>query len=65
MKTKFMTVDDILNNETICPLPLEIIPNYLGINLCSVEGITWTKQEDGQLVNLIIHFNPSSNNEDT
>lgn len=41
-----------------CPLPLSVIPNYMGINLCSVEALTWTKQDDGQLVSLTIHFIP-------
>lgn len=41
------------------PLPLEVIPNKLGINLCNVDAIAWTAQDDGQLVNLTIHFLPS------
>jgi hypothetical protein len=41
------------------PLPLEVIPNNMGINLCSVEGMSWTKQDDGQLVSLTIHFVPA------
>jgi len=44
------------------PLPLEIIPNNMGINLVSVEALTWTRQDDGQLVSLTVHFIP--NNED-
>ena len=42
-----------------CPLPLEVIPNKMGINLCSVKSVEWTKQDDGQLVSLSILFNPS------
>ena len=30
----------------------------MGINLCSVESIEWTKQADGQLINLKINFLP-------
>lgn len=41
------------------PLPLEIIPNNMGINLASVEALTWTRQGDGQLVDLTIHFIPA------
>jgi hypothetical protein len=41
------------------PLGLEVIPNNMGINLCSVEGMSWTKQDDGQLVSLTIHFVPA------
>ena len=41
-----------------CPLPLSVIPNHMGINLCSVESVEWTKQDDGQLVSLTINFAP-------
>ena len=58
MKTQFKKVKDIIDNDEECPLPLSVIPNYMGINLCSVEAISWTKQDDGQLTNLTIHFNP-------
>jgi len=40
------------------PLPLDVIPNYMGINLCAVEGMTWSRWPDGQLVQLTIHFAP-------
>lgn len=40
-------------------LPLEIIPNQLGINLCSVKGIEYEKQDDGQLLYIKIDFIPS------
>ena len=43
------------------PLPLEVIPNNMGINLCSVESISWHKQNDGQLTILTIEFIPSEN----
>lgn len=59
MKTTTVTIDDIINNNVSSPLPLEVIPNYMGINLCSVDSITYTKQDDGQLVNLTINFIPS------
>lgn len=38
------------------------IPNQLGINLCSVEGIEYDEQEDGQLKSLKIIFNPDNSN---
>ena len=41
------------------PLPLSVLPNHMGINLSSVEGMTWTKLGDGQLVNLTVHFVPA------
>ncbi len=59
MKTTTVTIDDIINNNVSSPLPLSVIPNYMGINLCSVDSITYTKQDDGQLVNLTINFIPS------
>jgi len=42
------------------PLPLEVIPNNMGINLCSVDSVTWKRQEDGQLVSLEIQFIPET-----
>lgn len=61
METTFKKVSDLINNKEYCPLPLETIPNYMGINLSSVDAISWQKQNDGQLVNLTIHFLPSEN----
>ncbi len=45
-------------NDVYCPLPLSVIPNHMGINLCSVGSVAWTTQDDGQLVSLTINFNP-------
>ena len=45
-------------NEVDCPLPLDVIPNYMGINLCAVDSISWEKLSDGQIVNLTIKFDP-------
>ena len=59
MKTEFKTIEELIKDE-ISPLNISVIPNYMGINLCSVEGISWTKQDDGQLVNLTIHFLPNN-----
>lgn len=59
MKTITKSVTEIIETVTDCPLDLSIIPNTMGINLCSVEAITWTKQEDDQLVSLTIHFIPA------
>lgn len=56
------TIEDIIELKLYCPLDLSVIPNHMGINLCSVESIEWEKQEDGQLINLKINFIP--NNED-
>ena len=59
MKTVFKTTKKLIKDEG--PLPLSVIPNYMGINLVSVEGLGWTKQDDGQLVSLTIHFIPANN----
>ena len=57
MKTEMKTIQEIIDGAE-SPLPIEVIPNHMGINLVSVEAISWTRQEDGQLVNLTIHFTP-------
>lgn len=59
MKIKTITrkVADLINSDE-APLPLSVIPNHMGINLCSVDSMSWTKQEDGQLISLTINFIP-------
>lgn len=59
MVHRYAKLEDILEKRIESPLPLSVIPNHMGINLCSVDGISWTKQTDGQLVNLTIHFLPA------
>lgn len=59
MRTTTVTVEEVLKDETKCPINLSVIPNYMGINLCSVESITYTRQRDGQLVNLTFNFVPA------
>lgn len=59
METILKKVSDIIENDEYCPFPLTVIPNNMGINLCSVEAVSWQKQEDGQLVNISIYFNPA------
>lgn len=58
MQTFFKKTKDLIEDESECPIPLEVIPNKMGINLCSVDAISWQKQSDGQLVNLTIYFIP-------
>ena len=66
MKSYYKTIDDIIKEDKAsggkdaCPLNISVIPNYMGINLCSVDAISWQKQEDGQLTNLTIHFIPGT-----
>lgn len=62
METIFKKVSELIENNEYCPLPLEVIPNNMGINLCSVDAISWQKQSDGQLANLTIHFLPEKEN---
>jgi hypothetical protein len=58
MKTTTKTIQELIEAEEPPPLPLSAIPNGIGINLCAVEAMTWTVQDDGQLVSLTIHFAP-------
>lgn len=58
MKTIRKSIQELLDSND-SPLPLKTIPEYMGINLCSVEGISWTKQDDGQLLELKIAFKPA------
>ena len=55
-----MSVSEIIDNEKECPFPLEVIPNKMGINLCSVESVEWKRQPDGQLIDLTIKFIPNN-----
>jgi len=57
MKVEMQRVAELIENGE-APLPLEAIPNLMGINLTNVIGMSWTCQDDGQLVNLTIHFLP-------
>jgi len=60
MKQITKTVRELIDNKEYCPIPLSVIPNYMGINLCSVDSISWKKQDDGQLINLSIYFIPNN-----
>lgn len=60
METYFRKVKDLIEDKEKCPFPLEVIPNNMGINICSVDAISWQKQSDGQLTHLTIHFIPES-----
>lgn len=58
-ETTTRTVEDLLASNEKPPLPLSVIPNHMGINLCSVDSLSWTRREDGQLVSLTVHFIPA------
>lgn len=53
-------ISDIIDGKAESPFPVEVIPNQMGINLCSVDSVSWTKQQDGQIVSLTIHFVPTA-----
>ncbi len=54
------TMDEIIKEKIKCRFDIGLIPNNMGINLCAVNNITWSEQEDGQLVNLTINFLPEN-----
>lgn len=58
MKTTFKTVSELIEKKEYCPFPLGVIPNNMGINLVSVDAVSWQKEDDGQLVSLTIYFIP-------
>jgi hypothetical protein len=62
MKTTLAPIQDIIDGKVECPLAVSVIPNHMGINLCSVEALSWKRQDDGQLVDLTIHFIPAESN---
>jgi len=64
MKTELRTMDEIIERRLEVPLDVAVIPNHMGINLCSVEAMSWTRRDDGQLVSLTIHFIPSDESGD-
>ena len=53
------TIKEIIDGAE-CPLPLKVIPNQMGINLCSVDSVEWNRQEDNQLIDLKINFIPNN-----
>ena len=61
METKKVTIEDVVNNNAYCPIPVDVFPNYMGINLVSVDSVEYTKQDDGQLVSMIVNFIPNNN----
>lgn len=56
MTKEFKTIDQLIEENYNF---ISAIPNYLGINLGSVEGIEFTRQDDGQLISLNIIFKPT------
>ncbi|BDD04425.1 hypothetical protein [Aureibacter tunicatorum] len=63
MKHLKTTVQEVIDGKMKSPLPVEVIPNQMGINLCAVDSIEWIKQDDEQLVSLTINFIPDNEEE--
>jgi hypothetical protein len=59
--TEKVTIEDVVKNNEYCPIDIDVFPNYMGINLVSVDSVEWVKQEDGQLVTLTVNFIPLQN----
>jgi hypothetical protein len=59
MNTEIVKLSEIMSGNVKSPIPIEIIPNYMGINLCSVDAIGWQRTDKDELVNLTIYFIPS------
>ena len=62
MKNLKVRITDVVDGKAESPLPLEVIPNYMGINLCSVDSIEWIEHEDSQIEKLTINFIPNMEN---
>jgi len=58
MKRETLKIKDIVEDKVKSPIDVSIIPNNMGINLCSVDSISTTRLPDGQLVDLTINFLP-------
>jgi len=63
MKNLKVKITDVVDGKADSPLPLEVIPNYMGINLCSVDSIEWIEHEDTQIEKLTINFIPNMEKE--
>lgn len=55
MRTVFKTTEQLIKEKDNF---LSVIPNKLGINLCSVKGIEYKDQANGELVSIRIDFIP-------
>jgi len=60
MNTKKVTIEEVVKNNAYCPIPVDVFPNYMGINLVSVDSVEWVEQEDTQIVTLTVNFIPNN-----
>ena len=60
-KREFKTINQLVEeNDSF----ISIIPNVMGINLCSVEGIEYHRNENNYLLDMTILFQPNRINPD-
>lgn len=59
MKKEFKSIDQLIKEKNTF---ISAIPNNMGINLCSVKGIEYIRQKDGQLLSMKIIFIPADLN---
>ena len=60
MTTNKVTIEDVVTNDAYCPIPVDVFPNLMGINLVSVDSVEWIEQEDEQIVSITINFIPNN-----
>ena len=54
-----VSIEDVVENNAYCPIPVRVFPNQMGINICSVDSVEWKKQDDGQIKKLTVNFIPA------
>jgi hypothetical protein len=52
------TIEELVSGTSKIAFPINIIPNNMGINLCTVDSIDFESLDDGQLVSVKINFIP-------
>jgi hypothetical protein len=59
MKTEYHSMETELETAD-WPIDPAVLPHYMDIGPYCIEGMSWTRQKDGQLVSLTIHFKDSA-----
>lgn len=60
MKTQHVRAIDIIRGKTDVPIGLKDLCENVGVSYYAIDAITWTRQADGQLVSMTMHFNPQT-----
>ncbi len=63
MQVFHKSIADIIKDPEACPFPIVVIPNEMGINLCSVDSISWQIRKDTQLVSITVYFKPADDSD--